>query len=158
MRGKHPPPWNILTFSALRVQHRELYYTVPPHPVPKCSILVWEWWEGGGMLMPGGRVGIGGEMFPNLLALSLSPVTSHWSGLTELYNNGETCTLHKAWWARVRTEGYLLLKWWVVESFKNSVAKFNFEQMTLNSLEKNGSGSREARWVAVATIQRTYET
>lgn len=46
-----------------------------------------------------------------------------------------------------------------VEGFRNRVTKFNFEQMTLNSLEKNGSSSsRESSWVAMATIQRTRET
>lgn len=116
-----------------------------------------------GYSIPGGEAEQEGRWAPSppgsitLLCDLELPSASVVGWQTELCNNGKTCPLKRAWWARGRTEGYLLLKWLALESFRKSKAKFNFEQMTLNAVEKNGS-SRESRWVAVATIQRTYET
>lgn len=148
-------PWNIPILSALRAQRRDLYHAGPPDT----GVLGWEWVERGGMLYArwGSWDRRGDVPSPPGPIAPPWPVTSvGW--LSQLCNNGETCPLQRAWWARVRTEGYLLLKGWAIESFRNSMAKFNFEQMTLNSLEKNVSGSRNPRWVAVAAIQRTRET
>lgn len=144
-------PWIIPILSALRAQRRDLYTQVPQTPL--------FWVERGGMLYArwgswDRRGDVPSPPGPIAPPWPVTRVGRH----SELCNNGETCPLQRARWARVRTEGYLLLKGWAIESFRNSMAKFNFEQMTLNSLEKNVSGSRNPRWVAVAAIQRTHET